>query len=126
MAPRKTRTSFAERFSSLTPWLAGIIFGGLVNTGVMYQQFQEVRKTQEEVKEELKQQALRLAEFREKQIASLADIQVLKGNIQNLDNRVLVIERIFVEKPQQFQAYPQQQQGRSRQLLHWKGGDLVY
>lgn len=114
MAPRKTRTSFAERFSSLTPWLAGIIFGGLVNTGVMYQQFQEVRKTQEEVKEELKQQALRLAEFREKQIASLADIQVLKGNIQNLDNRVLVIERIFVEKPQQFQAYPQQQQGRSR------------
>jgi hypothetical protein len=92
---------FLERFGGLTTWLVGIAAGGLINAGIMYSQFQVVIKAQAESKDELKAQASRLGEFREKQIGGLADIQVLKSNVQNLDARVLVIERIFIEQPKQ-------------------------
>jgi hypothetical protein len=100
MPPRKPPPRpFLERFGGLTTWMIGIVAGGLVNTGIMYQQFDQVKKNQADSKEEQKAQAAKLSEFREKQITGLADIQVLKGNVQNLDARVLVIERVFIERP---------------------------
>ena len=100
MPPRKPPPKpFLERFGSHLPWLITISVGGLFNLGFNAAQFEEIKKSQRESKEEQKVQATKLAEFREKQIAGLADIQVLKGNVQNLDARVLVIERIFYEQP---------------------------
>jgi hypothetical protein len=100
MPPRKPPARpFLERFGGMTTWLLGIVVGGLFNTGIMYQQFQELKKSLGESREEQKVQSARLTEFREKQITGLADIQVLKGNVQNLDARVLVIERVFIERP---------------------------
>jgi hypothetical protein len=101
MSPRRQPEvkPFLERFGGLTTWLVGIVAGGLINTGMMYAQFQQVLRAQAESKDELRLQASRLSEFREKQIVGLQDIQVLKGNVQTLDARVLVIERIFIEQP---------------------------
>lgn len=90
---------FLERYGGLTTWLVGIAAGGLIQAGIMYQQFQVIIKSQNESREELRVQSARLNDFREKQIAGLNDIKVLQGNVQNLDARVLVIERIFIERP---------------------------
>lgn len=80
-------------------WLIAIVVGGLFNTGMTYQQFTEVRKNQEISSTEQKLLAAKVTEMREKQIGGLQDIQTLKSNVHNLDNRVLVIERIFIEQP---------------------------
>lgn len=71
----------------------------LINIGMTRQKFDEVIKNQEVSSTELKIQAARLTEFREKQIGGLRDIEVLKTTVQGIDNRVLVIERTFIEMP---------------------------
>ena len=64
----------------------------------MWQQFQEVQKRLEETRMAEVSTATKLAEFREKQIGGLQDIEVLKSTLKNLDSRVLVIERVFIER----------------------------
>lgn len=97
--PRQTQGP--ERGLSLiekNKWFIGLLVGGLVNTGVMWQQFQEVQKRLEETRVAEITTATRLSEFREKQIGGLQDIEVLKSTVKNLDSRVLVIERVFIER----------------------------
>jgi hypothetical protein len=101
MAPRKPPvTTIIERFGGLTLVFITTIGGGLVSLGVNWGQFQQIKEAQREGKDELKAVSARLSEFREKQIGGLQDVQVLKSNVQNLDSRVLVIERIFIDRPQ--------------------------
>lgn len=80
-------------------WLIAIVCGGLFNIGMTYRQFQEVLNNQEISSAEQKRLASQVTEMREKQIGGLQDIQTLKTNVQAIDNRVLVIERIFIEQP---------------------------
>lgn len=81
-----------------------LIVGGLVNTGVMYQQFAQVKQNQEIQSADQKALNAKLTEISNKQIGGLQDISTLKTNVQaldsgvrNLDGRVLVIERTFIE-----------------------------
>jgi hypothetical protein len=80
-------------------WMICIVFGGLFNTGIMYQKFDQVMKNQEESARDQKSANGKITEMREKQIVGLQDIQTLKTNVQAIDNRVLVIERVFIEQP---------------------------
>lgn len=101
MPPRKPAPiTLVERFGGLTLVFVTTIGGGLLSLGINWQQFQQIKEAQQEGKDEQKALSAKLSEFREKQIGGLQDIQVLKNNVQNLDSRVLVIERIFIEKPQ--------------------------
>jgi hypothetical protein len=101
MPPRKPMPiTLLERFGGLTLVYLTTIGGGLLSLGVNYQQFQQIKQAQQEGKEEQKAMSAKLSEFREKQIGGLQDVQVLKTNVQNLDSRVLVIERIFIDRPQ--------------------------
>lgn len=87
--------------SKLNANLALLIIIGtmLVNIGMTRQKFEEIIKNQEGSSAEMKAQAARLTEFRENQIGGLRDIQTLKTSVQAIDNRVLVIERTFIEVP---------------------------
>lgn len=76
----------------------------LVSTGITINQFQQIQKNQEMQNSEQKLQNARLTEISNKQIVGLQDIATLKTNVQtvdnsvrNLDGRVLVIERTFIE-----------------------------
>lgn len=80
-------------------WLIAIVVGGLFNTGMTYQQFTEVRKNQEISSAEQKHLTAKVNDMREKQVEGIQDIQTLKRDVQTIDNRVLVIERIFIEQP---------------------------
>lgn len=100
-APATPDRTFIERFGGVTTWMIGTFAGGLFSIGFNYAQFQQIKLAQLEGKEEQKLQAAKLADFREKQVSSLRDIDVLKTNVQGLDSRVLVIERVFIEKAPQ-------------------------
>lgn len=99
--PKRTPTSKPAVFATINgnSWLITILVGGLFSTGMSYRQFQEVLKNQETSSIEQKALAAKVTEMREKQIGGLQDIQTLKTNVQAIDNRVLVIERIFIEQP---------------------------
>lgn len=75
-----------------TAWLAGFMVGGLLHTGMMYQQFQQLRADQE------KNSSL-VAVMRENQINGLAAIRTLQSEVQRHDERIVVIERLFITKP---------------------------
>jgi hypothetical protein len=68
--------------------------------GVMMTQFGQVKANQDDSKIFQAAITLKMNEFREKQIVGLAKVDALEGNVRNLDNRVLVIERVFVERPE--------------------------
>lgn len=100
-APKKV-SILASVNGNLT--LAMLIIGGLVNTGIMYQQFNEVKRNQEVQSVDQKAINARLTEISNKQIGGLNDIANLKTNVQAvgekvqaIDGRVLVIERTFIE-----------------------------
>lgn len=80
-------------------WLITIVVGGLFSTGMNYQQFHEVRKNQEASALDQKMLTAKVTDMREKQVESTQDIATLKRDVSTIDNRVLVIERIFIEQP---------------------------
>jgi hypothetical protein len=97
------QNSFLSAVSS-NSWLIGIIVMGLINLGMNYQSFGDVKKTQGEQKAKQEEVAASLVKFREDQIRSMGDVSTIKNNMQALDNnvraidgRVLVIERTFIE-----------------------------
>ncbi len=74
-----------------TAWVSMLFVGGLVNTGMMYQQFQTL-------KEERSKDAAMLVVIRENQIGGLADVRQIKSELVDHNNRIVVIERYIYSK----------------------------
>ena len=75
-----------------------LVIGGLFNTGYVFSEFRKVQANQEDAKLLLAAQVVKMAEIREKQIVGLQDIEALKGVTKNLDGRVLIIERVLIDR----------------------------
>lgn len=99
-SPRRTadQQSVLARLDA-NKWMVCIVVGGLFNTGIMYQKFDQVMKNQDDSAKAQSVANSQITAIREKQIVGLQDIATLKTNVQAIDNRVLVIERIFIEQP---------------------------
>lgn len=81
-----------------TTWLVTFVAGGLLHTGVMYQQFQQMR-------EDAKANSAMVAMIRENQINGLAaigtirsDVATIRSDVMRQDERIVVIERILITK----------------------------
>lgn len=83
--------SFPKILSIPTSWLATFLIGGLLHTGMMYQQFQQMRDDQ-------KANASLVALIRENQINGLASIATIKTELDRHDERIVVIERLIISK----------------------------
>jgi len=84
--------------------IVSIVVVGLFNIGINYQQFAQVKEKIAEQGAEQRQTTSTMRQLREDQIRSIEDVRSIKNNMQgletnvrNLDGRVLVIERTFIE-----------------------------
>lgn len=68
-----------------------ILIAGLVNTGIMYQQFQTL-------KEETTKNSALTAFIRENQIKGLADLANLKVVTENHETRLGTVERFIIDR----------------------------
>lgn len=75
-----------------TGWVATFLLGGTLHTGMMYQQFQQLREDQ-------KANAAMVATMRENQINGLAAIATLRSDVDRHDERIVIIERLVLSKP---------------------------
>ena len=66
-----------------------VLVGGLINTGVMYQQFQTLREDQ------VKTTTL-ITYIRENQIRGLTDLANIQTFVQNHEQRIAVIEKYII------------------------------
>jgi acyl-CoA hydrolase len=104
MAPRTTRTprrvddeiTLLARLDS-NKWLIGLVFGGLVNTGIMYQQFTQVKETLAANIAEQKVITGEMGKVQLQQAASLQDIGTLKAGAVTLESRVRSMEVMFMD-----------------------------
>ncbi len=92
------QTNLPKNLVIPTPWLVSFLLGGVLHTGMMYQQFQTLRSESEK-------NSTLVSLIREKQIGGLADLQNIKSeqHTQNArldghDQRIVVIERYIIQK----------------------------
>ena len=85
--------SFPKQLVIPTSWLAAFLTGGVLHTGMMYQQFQQMREDQ-------KSNAALVALIRENQINGLAAIATIKSELARQDERIVVIERLIISRGQ--------------------------
>lgn len=69
-----------------TRWLIGIFLAGLINLGIMYQQFQQLR-------EDTSKTTLLVGLIRENQIKDTAAIANLKSDVTSLDGRLARLDQ---------------------------------
>jgi hypothetical protein len=106
MAPRTTRTprrvddevTLLARLDS-NKWLIGLVFGGLVNTGIMYQQFTQVKETLAANIAEQKVITGKMNEVQLQQASGAQDIGALKSTAVALETRIRSLEVMFMESP---------------------------
>lgn len=106
MAPRTTRAprrvddeiSLFARLDS-NKWLIGLVFGGLINTGIMYQQFTQVKETLAANIAEQKVITGKMNEVQLQQVSGAQDIGMLKAATTTLEGRVRSMEQMFMESP---------------------------
>lgn len=111
MAPRPVRTPrrvddeitlFARLDSN--KWLIGLVFGGLVNTGIMYQQFTQIKETLATNTAEQKVITGKMNDVQIQQVSSIQEIQTLRAAAATLENRIRSIEVMFMEQPKRRSA----------------------
>jgi hypothetical protein len=106
MAPRTTRTprrvddeiTLLARLDS-NKWLIGLVFGGLVNTGIMYQQFAQVKETLQANIAEQKVITGQVSDVKLQLVSGLQDVNALKASSITLEARVRSMEVMFMESP---------------------------
>lgn len=104
MTPRQPRRAAESTLLSKidsNKWLIGLVAGGLLNTGIMYQQFAQVKETLVASTAEQKVINSKMTEVQMKQVGGLADINTLKGAVSTLESRTSKIETFFMELPRQ-------------------------
>ena len=74
-----------------TGWLISVVFGLLINGGILFQQFTTM-------KEGNIRSDIMIALIRENQIKGLAEVANLKVDVQNHENRIVVIEKYVLTK----------------------------
>jgi hypothetical protein len=88
----KTDNGLLPRHMTIpTGWLASIAFSLVLNAGMLYQQFTTM-------KEGITKSDILIALMRENQIKGLAEIVNLKTDVQNHENRIVVIEKYVIQK----------------------------
>ncbi len=78
-------------------WLIGLLFGGLVNTGIMYQEFHEVK---EKLGANIAEQKIITGKMNDVQlqlVSGLQDVSALKASSITLEARVRTVEVMFME-----------------------------
>ena len=74
-----------------TAWAVGVLAGLLINAGILYQQFSAMKDGN------LKSDVM-IALIRENQIKGLSELSNLVTNVQNHENRIVVIEKYVINK----------------------------
>jgi hypothetical protein len=107
MAPRlPTRTprrvddavSLFARLDS-NKWLIGLVFGGLINTGIMYQQFTQIKETLAANIAEQKIITSKMNDVQVQQVRGEAKAQILEAKAVTIEQRIRSLEVMFMETP---------------------------
>ena len=80
-------------------WLIGLVFAGLVNTGIMYQQFTQIKATLEANTADQKVNAAQMNAVQIQQVSDRAEAQIIKAAAAAMEQRVRSLEVMFMETP---------------------------
>jgi hypothetical protein len=99
-APRRIDdavTLFARLDSN--KWLIGLVFAGLVNTGIMYQQFNQIKETLASNTADQKVNSAQMNAVQIQQVSDRAEAQIIKAGAAAMEQRVRSLEVMFMETP---------------------------
>ncbi len=80
-------------------WLIGLVVGGLLNTGIMWEQFKQIKETLAVNTAEQKVITSKMNDVQVQQVRSEAKAQILEAKALGLEQRVRTLEVGFMEAP---------------------------